>query len=73
MGIWEYLQDYLLKIFKSAVIVINFNMKHFKKYRSKGSCMCNIHTILVNDEHIKSTLNDLCDYIRENYDMEDIV
>ena len=35
--------------------------------------MCNIHPVLKNDEHIISVMNDLCDYIRENYDMEDII
>lgn len=48
-------------------------MKKFKESGAKGSCMCNIHPILADDEHIKSTLNDLCDYIRENYNMKDVI
>ena len=52
---------------------ITFNMKKFKESGAKDSCMCNIHPILANDEHIKSTLNDLCDYIRENYNMKDVI
>ena len=52
---------------------VEFNMKLFKKNVAKGSCMCIIHPVLKNDDHIKITLNELCDYIRENYDMEDVV
>lgn len=48
-------------------------MQKFKKYGANGSCMCNIHPVLKNDEHIISVMNDLCDYIRENYDMENII
>lgn len=52
---------------------IDFNMKKFKENGTKGSCMCIIHPVLKDDVHIKNTLNDLCDYIREKYDMEDVI
>ena len=52
---------------------IDFNMKLFKENGAKGSCMCVVHPVLACDEHIKETLNGLCDYIRENYDMEKVV
>ncbi len=52
---------------------ITFNWKLFKKNGAKGSCMCNIHPCLKDDEHIKTTMQELCDYIRENYDMEEII
>ena len=52
---------------------ITFNWKIFEKNGAKGSCMCNIHPCLKDDEHIKTTINELCDYIRENYDMEKII
>ncbi len=58
---------------KVPLLWITFNMQKFKKYGANGSCMCNIHPVLKNDEHIISVMNDLCDYIRENYDMEDII
>lgn len=35
--------------------------------------MCNIHPCLKDDERIKTTMQGLCDYIRENYDMEEII
>lgn len=52
---------------------VDFNMKKFKESGAKGSCMCHSHPILADDEHIKTVLNDLCDYIRENYNMKDVV
>lgn len=48
---------------------IDFNMKKFKENGAKCSCMCVIHPVLKNDEHIIETMNGLCDYIREKYDM----
>ena len=48
-------------------------MKLFKENGAKGSCMCVIHPVLKDDDHIKTTVNELCDYIRENYDMEKVV
>jgi hypothetical protein len=34
--------------------------------------MVNLHPGLRDDEYIIETLNELVDYIRDNYDMEDI-
>ena len=58
---------------KIPLLWITFNWKFFKKNGAKGSCMCNIHPCLNDDEHIKTTMQELCDYIRENYDMEEII
>lgn len=52
---------------------ITFNWKAFKTQGSKGSCTCHIHPSLKNDPYIIETMNDLCDYIRDNYDMEDSI
>ena len=51
---------------------IDFNMKKFKENGAKGSCMCVIHPVLKDDTHIIGTIYELCDYIRENYNMEDV-
>lgn len=48
---------------------IDFNMKKFRENGAKGSCMCVIHPVLKDDEHIIETMNGLCDYIREKSDM----
>lgn len=52
---------------------IDFNMKKYKENGTKGSCMCVIHPVLKDDEHIIETMNGLCDYIREKYDMEKLI
>ena len=58
---------------KVPLLWITFNWKLFKKNGAKDSCMCNIHPCLKDDKHIKTTMQELCDYIRENYDMEEII
>lgn len=52
---------------------IDFNLKKYKENGSKGSCNCVTHPCLKDDEHIISTMNGLCDYIREKYDMEKLL
>lgn len=52
---------------------IDFNMKKFIENGVKGSCMCVVHPALKDDDHIIETMNGLCDYIRENYDMEKVI
>lgn len=48
---------------------INFNYKYFKEKGEQNSCILHIHPNLANDQHIKETLNNLTDYIRDNYNM----
>lgn len=52
---------------------IDFNMKKYRENGAKGSCMCVIHPVLKDNEHIIETMNGLCDYIREKYDMEKLI
>lgn len=52
---------------------IDFNMKKYKENGAKGSCMCVIHPVLKDDERIIETMNGLCDYIRDKYDMEGVI
>ena len=58
---------------KIPLLWITFNWKTFKARGPKGSCTCHIHPVLKNDSYIIEAMNDLCDYIRDNYDMEDII
>lgn len=55
------------------LLYINFNMQKFRKNGAKGSCDCVIHPILAKDEYIIKTMNGLCGYVRENYDMEELL
>lgn len=47
-------------------------MFDYQKYQQsvEGSCMLHIHPDLGEDEKLKQMLNDVVDYIRDNYDME---
>jgi hypothetical protein len=58
---------------KIPLFHITFNYQKFKKHGKKNSCMCTVHPILADDEYVRETLNGLCDYIRDNYDMRDII
>ena len=49
---------------------VDFNLEKYINQGKKNSCMIKIHPELKNDGHIRSELNDLIDYIRDNYDME---
>lgn len=58
---------------KVPILWITFNIQKYKKYGKKNSCMCHIHPCLKDDEYIITTMNELCDYIREKYNMEKII
>ena len=52
---------------------IDFNMKKFKENDAKGSYMCVIHPVMKDDNYIIETMNWLCDYIRDKYDVEKLI
>ena len=54
------------------LLSISINLKFFKKYGSKYSCTCRVNKLFKNDWYIKRTMEDLCEYIRKNYNMEDL-
>lgn len=49
---------------------VTFNLNKYNQDGAKNSCILKIHPELKNDKYIKNTLNNLVDYIRDNYDME---
>lgn len=51
------------------LLYVTFDYNKFKSEGKVGSCMCNVHPVIANDEHIKQTVNDMINYIRDNYDM----
>lgn len=51
---------------------VTFNLNHYLKNGEKGSCDLKMHSKFNNDKFIKEELNSLIDYIRANYDMEDL-
>lgn len=54
------------------LLYITFDYKKFKEFGKVGSCMSNVHPVIANDDNIKLKLNELIDYIRDNYDMNKI-
>lgn len=54
------------------LFIVTFNLNKYKNEGAKNSCMVKIHPELNDDEYIHNTLQDLIDYIRDNYDMEDV-
>lgn len=58
---------------KIPLLYINFNRRKYRQDDAKGSCDCVCHPALSQDGHIKETMSNLCDYIRENYDMDKVI
>lgn len=57
---------------KVAVLAITLDLEKYNK-EHKGSCDFSVIPDLQDDEYIKSTLSDLVDYIRENYNCNKFV
>jgi len=52
---------------------VDFNLNKYKKYGNRNSCIASLHPSLRDDKYIKENLNNLIDYIRDNYDMEKLL
>lgn len=48
---------------------VTFDHKKFTESGKINSCMANVHPVIKNDENIKLKINELINYIRDNYDM----
>ena len=55
------------------LIYVNFNYQKYKQDGASGSCICNVHPDLAHDEKLASMMNEMVDYIRDNYDMNKLV
>jgi len=55
---------------KVPLFFVNFNLNHYQQKGVKNSCIVKIHPELKNDKYIVESLNNLIDYIRDNYNME---
>lgn len=51
---------------------VDFNLNKYNEFGAKNSCIVKIHPELKDDEYVIDTLNDLVDYIRIKYDMNDL-
>lgn len=52
------------------LFVMHFDYKKFKAEGKRNSCMLHIHPELAEDKFIKSKLQEVVDYVRDNYDMD---
>ncbi len=55
---------------KVPLFFVTFDLNKYLENGVNKSCNVKIHPCLAKDDHIKLLLNDVIDYIRENYDME---
>ena len=55
------------------LLFVHLNLNKYKKNGAKNSCMVRLHPTLKNDDYLKDTLEDVVEYIRDNYDMEELV
>ena len=58
---------------KVPLFYVNFDYPKYVQNGASGSCTCNVHPDLANDEKLISILNQAVDYIRDNYDMNKLV
>ena len=51
---------------------VDFNLNKYNEFGAKDSCTVKIHPELKDDKFIIDTLNEIIDYVRIKYDMEDL-
>jgi len=61
------------KFTRVPLFTIYLNFVKFKLEGKQNSCVASIHPRLREDKHIEKTLKGLIDYVRDNYDMDEIV
>ena len=54
-----------------TLLYVTLDLHKFREEK-KGSCDIKVHPC-ISDEVVKQKVNDLIDYIRDNFDMEDLV
>lgn len=52
------------------LFTMTFDYRKYKADGKKDSCMFYAHPDIANDEFVKSKLQEVVDYIRDNYDLD---
>lgn len=52
------------------LFIMAFNYRKYKADGKKDSCMFYSHPDIANDEFVKGKLQEVVDYIRDNYDLD---
>lgn len=55
---------------KVPLLWVEFDLNKHKENGAKNSCTLMLHPELLDDEILINKMNDIVDYIRDNYDME---
>lgn len=55
---------------KIPLFYVTFNYNKYIRNGEKGSCNAHVHPNLRGDKYIHDTINELIDYIRNNYDLK---
>lgn len=51
---------------------VSFDYQYFQEHGKINSCKLVAHPLLRNDTHIKESLNGIIDYIRDEYNVEEL-
>ena len=54
------------------LLFINFDHQKFIESGKIGSCTVKLHPVLKDDENLNAMLKIVIDYVRKNYDMEEM-
>lgn len=57
---------------KIPLFWVEFNRRLFKENGKAGSCLASTHPLIRKDKYVVQTINNLTDYIRDNYDMDEM-
>lgn len=52
------------------LFTMTFDYRKYKAQGKKGSCTMHCHPDIANDEFVKGKLQEVVDYIRDNYDLD---
>lgn len=71
--IFKFLENLLTKNrTEIPLLFINFDYWKYKESGNIGSCTAKLHPILKDDEQLNEMLKIVIDYVRKNYDLEEM-
>ena len=55
------------------IFYMTFDYRKYKKYGKENSCTFHCLPEIANDEFVKNRLSEVVDYVRDNYDLDEVV
>lgn len=65
-----YIRKKTKNLTRIPLFTMTFNYRKYKTQGKKDSCIMYSHPNIANDEFVKSKLQEVVDYIRDNYDLD---